>query len=140
MSIELMMVACVIAPGMVQLMVTASALRRVHGVAWANSARDMPSGKSDTPMLGRLQRAQSNLMETLPFFVGLALIIHIAEVGTPLTASAAIVFAVARLVHFPLYAFGVPWLRGIVWTVSFVALGVLAYVVLAAAPWGDLLH
>ena len=135
MSFELTMAAAAILLGIVQVVLTAIELRRVHGVAWANSARDTDSGKTDTPLLGRLRRAQANLMETLPFFVGLILIVQIAGLNSSLTANAALAFVAARVLHLPLYAFGVPWLRGLVWTVSFIALCVIAYAVLAAGIW-----
>ncbi|NWH08765.1 MAG: MAPEG family protein [Alphaproteobacteria bacterium] len=130
-TIELACAAGAIGLGLLQLTLTAIELRRVHGLAWANTARDQASGKADSPLLGRLQRAQSNLMETLPHFIGIILIIHVAGLSGVESERAAIVFLAARVVYLPLYAFGVPWLRGLVWGISFVALIGLAYIPIA---------
>lgn len=40
-----------------------------------------------------------------------------------------------RVIYLPLYALGVPDIRGLVWTLSFVALGVMAYAVAASVNW-----
>jgi uncharacterized MAPEG superfamily protein len=137
MSIELSMVAALIALGLFQLALTAVEYRRVHGVKYANTARDVPSTKQDSKLLGRLSRAQSNMMETAPYFIGLAFIIHVAALSTDVTQLAAIAFVALRVIYLPLYAFGVPSIRGMVWTLSFVALGVMAYAVLVAVPWSS---
>jgi uncharacterized MAPEG superfamily protein len=137
MSIELSMVAALIALGLFQLALTAIEYRRVHGVKYANTARDVPSTKQDSKLLGRLSRAQSNLMETAPYFIALAIIIHLMGLSTDTTQLAAIAFVALRLIYLPLYAFGVPDIRGMVWTLSFIALGVMAYAVLVAVPWGS---
>jgi len=135
MTIELTMAAAAIALGLVQMLLTALELRRVHGVAWANTARDTPSGQPDSPLLGRLSRAQANLMETLPFFLGLVLVLEIADATTGTTALASVGFVAARVVYVPLYAFGIPWLRGAVWMLSLVSLAVLAWAALAIGDW-----
>ncbi len=133
MSTELAMAVALIGLGLVQMVLTAVELRRVHGVVWANAARDTPSGKPDTPLLGRLQRAQVNLMETAPYFIGLVLIIEAAGLQTSLTGAASITFVLARLAYLPLYAFGVPWVRGLVWSIGFLALLALAFVAIDGA-------
>jgi uncharacterized MAPEG superfamily protein len=135
MTVELSMVAALIALGLFQLALTAIEYRRVHGVKYANTARDVASEKSDSKLLGRLSRAQSNLMETAPYFIGLAVIIHVVGLSTDTTQLAAIAFVALRVIYLPLYAFGVPDIRGLVWTLSFVALCVMAYAVLIAVPW-----
>ena len=129
------MVAALIALGMFQLALTAIEYRRVHGVKYANTARDVPSEKQDSKFLGRLSRAQSNLMETAPYFIGLAFVIHLTGISSDTTQLAAIAFVALRVIYLPLYAFGVPDIRGLVWTLSFIALGVMAYAVLVAVPW-----
>jgi len=135
MTVELSMVAALIALGMFQLALTAIEYRRVHGVKYANTARDVASEKTDSKLLGRLSRAQSNLMETATHFFALALIIHLTGLSTDTTQLAAIAFVALRLIYLPLYAFGVPDIRGLVWTLSFIALGVMAYAVLITVPW-----
>jgi uncharacterized MAPEG superfamily protein len=125
MTIELSAAAIVIALGLFQVFLQAGEYRRVHGVTYANTAQDRPSDKPDSLLLGRLTRALRNLNETLPFFLGIVLILAVAGVSTPVTRIAAVVFVAARILYLPLYALGVPNLRGLVWTISFVALATL---------------
>ena len=49
-------------------------------------------------------------------------------------------FAGARILHLPLYALGVPYLRGLVWTISFVALLVMAFAALGGVDWVETLR
>lgn len=126
MTVELLAALVVIALGLVQVLLQAAEYRRVHGVAYANSAQDAPPATKDSILLGRLTRALRNLHETLPFFLGLVVLLALTGVSTPATQWAAIVFAAARIVYLPLYMLGVPYLRGLVWTVSFAALVSLA--------------
>src|SRR5262249_34675875 len=121
--------------GLVQLMLTATEYRRVHGVKYANTARDTPSDKEDSKVLGRLSRAQSNLMETAPYFIGLCLIITVAGLSTWWTQVSAIAFVGLRIIYLPLYAFGIPDIRGLIWTLSFVALGIMTYAVAVTIDW-----
>jgi uncharacterized MAPEG superfamily protein len=137
MTIELAMATAIIVLGLIQLVAAAIEYRRVHGIAYANTARDVPSTKPDSKLLGRLTRAQSNLTETAPYFIGLAVIISLAGLTSPLTRLAAIAFVVLRILYWPLYAFGVPNVRGLVWTASFVALCLMAGAAVAAVPWHD---
>ena len=139
MTIELAMATAIIVLGLIQLVATAIEYRRVHGIAYANTARDVPSGKPDSKLLGRLTRAQSNLAETAPYFIGLAIIISLAGLSSPTTKLAAIAFVALRILHWPLYVFGVPYVRGLVWTASFVALCMMAWAAAAGVSWHDAL-
>lgn len=135
MTIELSMSVALILLGLFQLALTAIEYRRVHGVKYANTARDVPSDKKDSKLLGRLSRAQGNLMETAPYFIGLSLIIAFTGQSTPVTQLAAIAFVALRVLYLPLYALGVPDIRGLVWTLSFIALGFMAWAVTASIDW-----
>ncbi len=132
---ELAMAVAIIALGLFQLVLAAIEYRRVHGVHYANTARDKASAKADSPLLGRLSRAQANLMETAPYFIGICVIIAVTGTSTVATQVAAGIFVAARIVYFPLYALGVPYLRGLVWMVSFVALCVMVGAVAMAIDW-----
>jgi len=135
MTTELAMAVAIIALGLFQLVLAAIEYRRVHGVHYANTARDKASQKPDSPLLGRLTRAQANLMETAPYFIGICVIIAVSGMSTPATQVAAVIFVAARIVYFPLYALGVPYLRGVVWLVSFVALCAMVGAVGMAIDW-----
>lgn len=139
MTVELAMAAAIAALGLFQILLGAIEYRRVHGVAYANTARDTAPAKPDSRLLGRLNRAEANLLASAPYFIGLALIISVASLSTPLTRSAALVFVAARVLYVPLYAFGLPYLRGLVWTISYIALGVMAFVVLSGVDWTHVL-
>jgi uncharacterized MAPEG superfamily protein len=92
-----------------------------YGLQWNMSARDgdVPPLK---PMPARLLRAQANLFETLPLFIAAILIAHLASKEGPLTYWGATLYFWGRLIYLPLYAFGVPQIRSLVWLVSFAGL------------------
>jgi uncharacterized MAPEG superfamily protein len=92
-----------------------------YGLKWNTSARDGETPPLK-PMTARLFRAQANLFETLPLFIGAVLIAHIADREGVLTHWGATLYFWARLIYLPLYAFGVPQLRSLVWLVSFAGL------------------
>jgi uncharacterized MAPEG superfamily protein len=133
MTVELLAALVVIALGLVQVLLQAMEYRRVHGVGYANSALDTPPSTHDTVLLGRLTRALRNLHETLPFFLGVVILLRLIDVSTPASQWAAIIFAAARLIYLPLYLLGVPYLRGLVWLVSYAALVSLVLTAFRAA-------
>jgi uncharacterized MAPEG superfamily protein len=67
----------------------------------------------------RTASAHRNAVENLIVFAPLAIIVHLLQLGSPLTASAALIFFTARIAHALIYAFGVPLLRTIAFTVGF---------------------
>lgn len=75
----------------------------------------------------------------MPFFTGVVIILALMDHSTATTRIAALVFAAARIIYLPLYAMGIPYVRGLVWTVSFVALITLVVSALGAADWSGLL-
>ncbi len=79
----------------------------------------------------RAKRAHANGVENLVVFTALVVVAHLAGVSNHLTAGAAAVYFWARLGHYLVLALGVPYLRTLVWTVSFVAEMVIAWQVLA---------
>ena len=99
-----------------------SQLRTIEtGTAYNASARD-EEGPPVGVITGRLQRAQKNLFETLPLFVGAVLIAHLGGRDGALTGWGFALYFWARLVYLPLYAFGIPYLRSLVWLVSLAGL------------------
>jgi uncharacterized MAPEG superfamily protein len=137
MTTELAMAAVIAALGLFQVAWGAFEYRRVHGVVYANTARDTGPSQSDSKLLGRLTRAEANLLATAPYFIALAVVISVAGVSSGTTRIAALVFVACRILYLPLYAMGVPNLRGLIWTVSFIALAVMAWAALSAVAWGD---
>ena len=74
------------------------------------------------PIAGRLQRAQNNYYESFPLFAAAILVIYVADLESRGTLIAAWVWLAARVAYLPLYGAGVPYLRGIAWVVSLLAL------------------
>lgn len=74
----------------------------------------------------RLMRAHANAVENLVIFAPLALTIHVLQISSALTVTAAATYFFARVTHVVVYALGIPVVR----TLSF-ALGVCCQVVLA---------
>ena len=90
------------------------------GLQWAAGPRDEP--RRPEGIAARLRRAQSNLMETFPFFAAAILACHIAGREGGLALTGAELYFWARLVYVPLYALGVPLVRSIAWGVSLAGL------------------
>ncbi|KQM24652.1 MULTISPECIES: MAPEG family protein [unclassified Sphingomonas] len=90
---------------------------RELGVGWNAGPRDgdqHPTGA----MAGRAQRALDNFKETYPAFIALALALAVSGRSGGLGATGALLWFVARIVYHPLYLFGVPYVRSLVWVAS----------------------
>jgi uncharacterized MAPEG superfamily protein len=121
MTTELTYLALTLILALVQVFLPAGARTVEFGSKWNAGPRDeTPAAKK--PLTGRLERAQANLFETLPLFIGAVLIAHVAGRNGALTQWGAALYFWARVVYVPLYAFGVPYVRSLAWTVSFAGL------------------
>ena len=74
----------------------------------------------------RLDRAKNNMMESLPLFLGLALLALVKDGDNSRVVHAATWFLVARAVYVPVYAAGIPVLRSIVWLTAVGAMLMMA--------------
>ena len=95
------------------------------------SPRDVPSPVPEGIITARLRRAQANLFETLPLFAVAILIAHAGGKEAELTLYGAWTYFIARVVHVPLYAAGIPYIRSMAWLVSLVGLVMVLYAILA---------
>lgn len=81
--------------------------------------------RDDMPVLtgvaGRLDRAQLNSIVAMALFAPAVLILAHKGISTSSTLFAAQAFLVARVLYVPLYAFGLPGVRTLVWGVGFFA-------------------
>ena len=103
--------------GLAQILITAAAVTRQTGLQYNASARDKPHPV--TGMAARLQRAQANFLETFPFFaIGILALLITGYEDSNATLGAAL-YVIGRAIYVPLYAFGVPYLRTLVWAASF---------------------
>ena len=71
-----------------------------------------------TGVAARLERALSNFMETFPLFIAAILVANVMGRQSWMTAWAAQLYFWGRVAHVPLYAFGIPLVRSIVWNVA----------------------
>ncbi len=115
MTLEFIALAFTLILALVQIGAAAVARTAELGAKWNAGPRDAeapPPGK----LAGRLMRAQANLFETLPLFAAAVIMAHIAgKDGGPLTMWGTHLYFFGRLIYLPLYAFGVPYIRSLVW-------------------------
>jgi len=117
MAIELYLLGATLILALVQLLLTAQVRTHQYGLKWNVGARD-ESMPPLNPLAARLQRAQDNLFETLPLFVGALLGAAYAGHLGLLTNIGAHLYFFGRLVYLPLYAAGIPYARSLVWTAA----------------------
>jgi len=121
MTTELTYLALTLILALVQIFLPAGARTAEFGSKWNAGPRDeTPEAKK--PLTGRLERAQANLYETLPLFIGAVLIAHVIGAAGPLTLWGTALYFWARVVYAPLYALGAPYVRSLVWLVSLAGL------------------
>ncbi|MEJ7805585.1 MAG: MAPEG family protein [Telluria sp.] len=121
MTTELMILGWALVLALIQISL-AGALRTAEtGLTYNMGPRDAPAPPM-RPITARVQRAQANLFETLPLFAAAVLIAHVAGREGDLTLWGSYLYLGARVLYLPLYAFGVPVLRSLVWSVSVVGI------------------
>lgn len=114
MTIELWTLTASIVLGFVHVLVAVRFVTRQYGSRWNMGPRDAVMPPLE-PLPGRLDRAKHNFLETFPFFAAAVLIAHVAGRDGILTAIGVQLYFWARLVYLPLYAFGIPRIRTLVW-------------------------
>jgi uncharacterized MAPEG superfamily protein len=70
------------------------------------------------PWAARMKAAHYNAVENLVVFATLVLILHVAGITNETTVLACQVYFWARLVHFIVYGFAVPWARTLSYAVA----------------------
>ena len=121
MTPELTYAALTILLAVVQIFLPATGRTLQHGPKWNAGPRDEDMTASNV-VTGRLERAQANLYETLPLFLGAILIAHVSGEDGFLTYWGATLYFWARVLYVPLYAFGVTGVRSLVFLVSLAGL------------------
>lgn len=117
MTPEFILLALTLVLALVQITAAVVARTAELGGKWNVGPRDAevpPPGR----IAGRLMRAQANLFETLPLFAAAVIMAHIAGKDGALTAVGAGLYFFGRLIYLPLYAFGVPYVRSLVWLIA----------------------
>jgi uncharacterized MAPEG superfamily protein len=121
MTTELTLLAWTLVLALVHIMLVANLRTAETGIQYNASARD-GEAPPPRPVTARLQRAQANLFETLPLFIGAVLIAHVSGSEGDLTLWGCWMYLIARIVYIPLYAVGIPYVRSLVWLVSLAGL------------------
>lgn len=93
-----------------------------------------------TPLMGeapieaewaqRAKRAHTNAVENLVVFAALVVTAQLAGISNPVTAFASALYFWARLGHFVALTLGIPYVRTVIWSVSWVAEMIIAWQVL----------
>ena len=99
---------------------------RQYGTEWNVGARD-ESLPPLNPVAGRLARAQANFLETFPIAVVALLGVVIAGRTSEWTALGGWIWLAARTIYLPLYGFGVPVVRTVVWAIGLAGLGMVLW-------------
>jgi uncharacterized MAPEG superfamily protein len=83
------------------------------------------------PWAERAKRGHANAVENLVVFAAVVLTAHLLNKHSGATATAALVYFWARLVHYVVYALGIPWARTLAWFVGWVCCLVFIWQILA---------
>ena len=86
--------------------------------------------KPQSPWAQRLKKAHANAVENLVVFAALVLIAQAMGITSAVVGSAAAVYFWARVIHAAAFAFAIPWVRTLAFTVGFLAQAVVAWQIL----------
>jgi uncharacterized MAPEG superfamily protein len=103
--------------GLLQLIAASHFISYQYGYRWTASNRDeeKPSLKG---IVGRVDRAGINFLETFPFFAALVIAAHLVNRDSSLTLWAARFYFWGRLIYAVAYSAGFPILRSAIWNVA----------------------
>lgn len=102
---------------------------KVRGLV-AALANPKPDDKPHDPWADRAMRAHTNAVENLVVFAPLVLVAHLVDIHSGVTQSAAAIYFFSRLAHYIVYILGIPVLRTLVFTVSWLAILAIALAIL----------
>ena len=126
MSTELTVLAWGCVLGIVEIIAGAQIGIWQYGMGWGMSSREAPT-PPPKPVVGRVMRATKNFLETFPIAAAAILIVQVAGLNSRWTAIGAIVWLVARIAHFVIYALGITVLRTLAFLTSVVGIGMLLW-------------
>ena len=126
-SVELQILYCALALGIVQLVLSATLNLFSRGLPWGVGPRD-ETPKPLSKLAGRTDRAFKNFLETFVFFGAAVLLDNALGKHTANSALGAQLYIWGRLAFLPLYMIGIPWLRTVAWFVA------LAGILLVMSP------
>ena len=118
MTPELTLLTWSICLGIVYVLVAASLMTSQRGLGWNIGNRD-GQATSLSGAAARAQRASRNFLETFPFFAAAVLAVVLAQRNSPHTALGAQIYFWGRVAYLPIYVIGIPYVRSLVWAISF---------------------
>ena len=74
----------------------------------------------------RGERANHNFKETLPWALGLLILVQVTDNANGISALGAWTYFWGRVVYLPLYVFGIPMVRSLAFGASLIGLGAIA--------------
>ena len=103
--------------GLLHLIAASHFISYQYGYRWtaSNREKEMPPLKG---IVGRVDRAGINFLETFPFFAALIITTHLVNRDCSLTLWAARFYFWGRLIYAVAYSAGFPILRSIIWNVA----------------------
>jgi uncharacterized MAPEG superfamily protein len=103
-------------------------VNRITERGFANAIWD-PQGTTATSSTwaDRMMRAHQNAIENLVLFAPLVLMVELTGMNNTVTATACMVYFLARLVHYLVFTFGVPVLRVVSFAVATACLFMVAF-------------
>ena len=128
MTVELSMLFWAVVLTVGQMLVAVQLFNMQVGLGALAGNRD---GFAPEGMAGRASRAHRNMLENLPLFAALVLVVQLGGLNSDLTALGAQIFVIARLVYGVIYIIGVHWLRTATWFVSVIGMVMMAWAILA---------
>jgi uncharacterized MAPEG superfamily protein len=118
MTAELKILGWCVLLGLAYMFIAAGLATQQRGLKWNTSNRD-GEPKPLTGIAARAFRANHNFLETFPCFAAAVLAVVLAKESTPHTALGSQLYFWARAAYLPIYLIGIPYLRTVVWAVSF---------------------
>ena len=131
MSIELKMLLFTVGLFFVQLILQVLADTIQQGIGYLASARD--EWQTPTGIPGRIERAYFNLLETMPAFAALVLVVLFTGNANENTALGAQVYFWGRVLYLPAYIAGIPYVRTAIWLISTAGLALIFWEMLQLA-------
>ena len=120
-SIELQMLYCAIALGLLQMIASVGANVAGRGLPYGVGPRDEPPRPLGA-VASRLERAYRNFLETFPFVAAAVLIGHALGRSGAMSALGAQLYLWARVLYVPAYVIAIPFTRTICWGLSIVGI------------------
>ena len=97
------------------------------GFLWASGNRERPlADDAPPPVAGRADRAAKNMSENMVLFTPVLLAAHAGGADPATLTLGAQIFFGARVLYWPTYLVGVPFLRTALWGVSLVGVFMIA--------------